>query len=475
MTLLSALLATFVAQAQYDWSYRSIDEAYNDRAYLFRPDSGAMELVVKKGRTYSAGRYQRLTAERADSIAFGSVCIITGPYLVGRTEHFRLQSAESDFYLPVSEAEAMFPYLVSVRYWDAKLDSLRSYNYLDEWALSGLLDCDTATLRSHRYSPLSWVGYEFQPSYLSPVVFRVATNVEGSQPLSLAALARLSEWKAMTTASVVDAYEAALAHARELREESDRRMRKAQDSLRDANLFAATVLRDLLAETVNQDAMAQIVAGSEVMLFAYTDTVGERDCFYGRFHNESYKFAYGDLRFASPDDVAYLMRRGRSGMDLRLKAATIADSLATERYADSLARAHAELREQIEQTKRDMDSRQIFIMNLNLAQSDYQFGLEFNFYNCFQKTIRKIEMQVTAYNAQGAMQRDKFDRRMRDVRCMGPIPPQSPAQYTFDELFWDDNGRIRYLRLTYIKFTFADGSTRSFSGYDSILKHILNP
>ena len=96
------MLATFVAQAQYDCSYRSIDEAYNDRAYLFRPDSGAMELVVKKGRTYSAGRYQRLTAERADSIAFGSVCIITGPYLVGRTEHFRLQSAESDFYLPVS-------------------------------------------------------------------------------------------------------------------------------------------------------------------------------------------------------------------------------------------------------------------------------------------------------------------------------------------------------------------------------------
>ena len=103
------------------------------------------------------------------------------------------------------------------------------------------------------------------------------------------------------------------------------------------------------------------------------------------------------------------------------------------------------------------------------------FGLEFNFYNCFQKTITKIEITVTPVNANGQVQRDQFNRDVRTIRCMGPIRPESPAQYIFDELFWDDKGRIKYMRVTSVTFHFTDGTRKNFYGYNQILKHILNP
>lgn len=473
ITLL-AVLAAFAAEAQKPWNPTSVDEAYNDRAYMLQPNADGMDLLTKTAKIYRDGRYQRMTPSQVDSIAFGRIFIPTGPYVIGRVEHLRLQSDSNDFYIPVADATTLLPYLVSTQYWNDYFRSLARYAYIDEWNLADLLDADSSGLRCERYCRLEWLSFDYQPSFVCPVVFTVRTNTGEAQQLTLTALQQLENWGAMTETATVEAYEQAIALAREMRDEADRRMRNEEDSLHDGNLFPAVVLRDLLAINVDETELAQITAGSKVLLYAYTDTIGERDCFYGRFRNVSYKFAYGDLRFASQDDVAYLMRRGRNGLNTRLMVASRADSVSTERYADSLAKAHAQMREQIEQTKRDMDRRQIFLMNIKLAQSDYQFGLEFNFYNCFNKTIRKIEMQVTAYNAAGAVQRDKFDRRMRDIRCMGPIPPQSPAQYTFDELFWDDNGRIRYLRLTYIKFTFADGTTRSYNGHEAILSHTLN-
>jgi hypothetical protein len=114
-------------------------------------------------------------------------------------------------------------------------------------------------------------------------------------------------------------------------------------------------------------------------------------------------------------------------------------------------------------------------MSVNPARSDYMFGLEFNFYNCFDRVITKIEITVTPVNAKGRIQKDQFNRDVRTVRCMGPIRPGSPAQYTFDELFWDDKGRIQYMRVTSVTFHFTDGTHRTFSGYEKILKHTLNP
>ena len=115
------------------------------------------------------------------------------------------------------------------------------------------------------------------------------------------------------------------------------------------------------------------------------------------------------------------------------------------------------------------------INRIGYTRSDYMFGLEFNFYNCFQKTISKIEITVIPVDAKGRLQRDRFNRDERTIRCMGPVLPGAPAQYTFDELFWDESGRITYLRVIELTFHFTDGSRKSYNGHDKILKHTLNP
>ncbi|MBP3762420.1 MAG: hypothetical protein J6I49_00905 [Bacteroidales bacterium] len=157
------------------------------------------------------------------------------------------------------------------------------------------------------------------------------------------------------------------------------------------------------------------------------------------------------------------------------QAARLTDSIATAIRRDSLALAEQELRQQVQATKERMNRDQIFLMSLRAARSDYMFGLEFNFYNCFPKTITKIEATVMPVNERGQVQADQFKRSTRTVRCMGPVQPGAPAQYTFDELFWDDGGRIKYMRLTSVTFHFPDGTRRTFSGYQKILNHTLNP
>lgn len=150
-----------------------------------------------------------------------------------------------------------------------------------------------------------------------------------------------------------------------------------------------------------------------------------------------------------------------------------ADSLLTAMQNDSLAAVAEQSRAEVERAKERMNRDEIFLLNIKPARSDYMFGLEYNFYNCFGKTITKIEITVAPYNDRGRLQEDKFHRSVRTVRCMGPIRPGSPAPYLFDELFWDDRGRIKYMRTTSITFHFTDGTTRNFSGYNQVMKHCL--
>ena len=149
------------------------------------------------------------------------------------------------------------------------------------------------------------------------------------------------------------------------------------------------------------------------------------------------------------------------------------DSMEAVLIADSIAFADDQQRQNIENTKLRMQREQIFILNIKNARSQYMFGLEMNLYNCFNKTISMLEFNVAPYNARGRLQEDKFHRTVRTMRCMGPIEPGHPAQYTFDELFWDDRSRIKYMRVNSITFYFTDGTSRSFNGYDKILKHSL--
>ena len=64
-----------------------------------------------------------------------------------------------------------------------------------------------------------------------------------------------------------------------------------------------------------------------------------------------------------------------------------ADSIVIAMQSDSLAQVEAETRAEVERTKARMNRQELFFMSIRPARSDYMFGLEFNLYNCFSKTI----------------------------------------------------------------------------------------
>lgn len=203
----------------------------------------------------------------------------------------------------------------------------------------------------------------------------------------------------------------------------------------------------------------------------------ERLAEWGAFATDADQLVYErnkeQLRQNAADRRADLQRRLDSLSSISDWAERHADSLVLVLQRDSLSVANEQMQAEVERAKERMNRDEIFIMNIKPARSDYMFGVELNLYNCYDKTISKIELTVTPYNDRGQVQADKFQRTVRTVRCMGPIHPGSPAQYLFDELFWNDRGRIKYMRVTGITFHFTDGSHRSFSGYNQILKHSL--
>lgn len=203
----------------------------------------------------------------------------------------------------------------------------------------------------------------------------------------------------------------------------------------------------------------------------------ERIAEWGAFATEDDQLAYerheAQLRQNEADRHASLQRQLDSLNSISDWAERHADSLVLVLQADSVSDLNDQMRAEVDRTKERMNRDEIFIMNIKPARSDYMFGVELNLYNCFDKIISKIELTVTPYNDRGQVQADKFQRSVRTVRCMGPIRPGSPAQYLFDELFWNDRGRIKYMRVTGITFHFTDGTRRSYSGYNQILKHSL--
>ncbi len=152
---------------------------------------------------------------------------------------------------------------------------------------------------------------------------------------------------------------------------------------------------------------------------------------------------------------------------------SLIDSIATQLQSDSIAEQEEQRRSDVERAKERMRRDEIFVMNIKPARSNYMFGIELNLFNCYDKTISMLELSVAPYNDRDRVQEDKFHRSVRSMRCMGPIRPGQPAQYTFDELFWDDSGRIKYMRVTHITFHFTDGTSLSFNGYKQILRHSL--
>lgn len=159
------------------------------------------------------------------------------------------------------------------------------------------------------------------------------------------------------------------------------------------------------------------------------------------------------------------------GLTIRKENASKNDSI---RSAYQLNKAKTRL-EKLQNTLSKINNlrkqKKIVILEQGYSYSDYQFGLRFKFFNCYNKEIKYIEIKANAYNQVGDLQNDYFGHSSQSARCIGPIGKEEEAEYEFDKMFWDEFDVIHHLTVVDVKITFMDGSVVRYSGKDNVRQH----
>ena len=205
--------------------------------------------------------------------------------------------------------------------------------------------------------------------------------------------------------------------------------------------------------------------------------------YYDNISNEYVGLYYGDTVYfqdysitINQKDKQFLKRMQFNGMEERLQNAHIFDSTRVSQYPKRIEAILSQIDSALaihEKFLTELVKKKIFLVHIDYSYSDYKFGLEFEFYNCFGKTIKYVEVTTTPYNNVDDVQRDDFGRTNLTMKGIGPIAPKESGSYDFNNLYWDDNDVIKYLRVTKVKFIFKDGTTQVFSGWDNIRKHYI--
>lgn len=173
------------------------------------------------------------------------------------------------------------------------------------------------------------------------------------------------------------------------------------------------------------------------------------------------------------DYCKYLDRRGSEGFDLRRETAKVADSIATEIRITTTLKRMKEVADALEKLYKVWKQKKIFLVDKKYSFGDdlNHIGLELEFFNCFNKTIKYIQFDTKAYNTFGDLQKDYFGRATAGGKCIGPIEPGETASFDFEDLYYNKNEIIESVRITKVVFTFLDNSTMT---YTDINNHTSN-
>lgn len=377
--------------------------------------------------------------------------------------------------LKVSDAPVYIGSFKSLNYWDKKFQEVsETYKYLDVVKGAKYHFCDNQFVEAEKFTEIEWTKYNYLDD--SPMLYFKEKHGFTESSITFKSFEDIKNnifLRENTARSIKITYDD---NKRKLVREQE-----IKDSLENLRLKPAVFKVDKVFGS--EDNQTEVNSGDTVYVFRYMDDGN----FVGRFHFNNLSIEPDDIKFVdetkekvstgkysweyeyktSSKDAEYLKSKKDSGVEERFRIAYETDSIRTHALI-------VELRDYLDKYKADVaykKQHQIFITNIGYAHSDYQFGLKFNVYNCFNKTIKYVEFTMTNYNAVGDVQKDYFGHSTKTVRGIGPIEPEEDGLYTFDEVFWDEYDVIDRTRLTNIKFIFKDGSTKVFSGASNIEKH----
>ena len=364
-------------------------------------------------------------------------------YLVLNHKHEKL------FFL-ISEKYDILPFFRSASYWSNILEQFKNeYNYK---IINRNFDIND--VKSIEYKEVKWKEFIMPQSMSEDVVF--VYELDGSD-VNVA-------YSSINKSDFETEFEVQKERERVNRIIIQRIEQERKDSISDCNVFLAKRLKDLNSEEYSLE----------------KDSVGFYDEFVFKVIGDTYtSWCFGEisegnvngLQFVDSEQLNFLKRRGSKGGLTRSQFAFTADSLRrieVQLLIDSLKNRVETIRKETFQL---IKSKQLFIFKELYSYSDYKFGKKFKFYNCFNKRIKYIDINLVAYNGVGDVQRDDIGRSSAKVRGIGPIEVDEFATYDWDELFWDDNDIINKVLPTKITITFMDGSIKTFSGKSNIDRH----
>jgi len=403
-------------------------------------------------------------------------------YNYKKNNYVVLKSTDGTILLKEEDAPLYISSFVSKTYWQEKYDLYRNDYIFFDFKKYNQVHSKNATIKYDDLTNIEWRGLEVTDK---GAIFYMS-EYNGANPLGKFKVTNkffeeskdLIFIKKDNIQPYVEKYNNRLA--------KEKRDKEIADSITNSKLRLAIALDD--ANFKDDDRIINVHKGDTLAIFSYKAL---EDKFVARFHFSNLLFKSDDIEFVdtkstttegkyswdrktikSSADADFLKRKGDEGKVQRFEVAAAYDDAQTEIYINRLKTAIDNYNKDVAYKRKN----QIFITGIgyDYDSNEYssRFGMYFDVYNCFSKTIKYVEFTMTNYNAVGDVQRDDMGRASRTVRGIGPIEKEEGGRYSWDDVFWDDRSVIKKTRLTHIKFIFTDGTSKVFSGYTNINKHM---
>lgn len=476
--LLFLLSCTSIISAQVD-RFSSVNQVKGKEVYII--DNSALKVAytivdgkvkpLKKAKNFSSSLSGKEYAVENDAYTFKKENYLV---LKGDGETLLLKEEDAPLYLSS---------FISKTYWQEKYDLYRNdYIYL-KFKEYSQVHSDHASIEYDELTRIGWRGLEISDKgvwfYMSEYngvtpleKFKVAsTFFEASKDLIFIKMDKIQPY--------VDKYNERLY--------KEKRDKEITDSITNSKIRLAIALDDYTFGD-DDDENITVHKGDTLAIFTYRT---EKDKYVARFHYNNILLEPEEIEFLdtktistkgqyswetkttkTSEDANYLKNKGEKDEEQRLEVASNYDNTKTEILIKKLKAKIADYNKEIAYRKKN----QIFITGIGYDydsnEFSNQFGLYFDIYNCFSKTIKYVEFTITCFNAVGDIQRDDVGRYSRVVRGIGPIKPEDGGRYSWNDIFWDDRDVIEEARLSNVKFIFSDGTSKIFSGYGNIKKHM---
>lgn len=401
--------------------------------------------------------------------------LIVGDIEVYKKKRFlKVKATGKELYLILDKGFSYIDNIRSVVYWkehQVRLSNEYQYIKLDSDLLYGKYSDMEPLAKLSKYIPVKWNPVEM-PKKINGEVNFICTVIGKSTEVFTFTIEEATEHRDDFIDGELFAIEKE-EHERKLAEE--RRKQEQRDSIIDnSTAFEAKIKHTYAAESLlkkydidydDDDADLKFsVYGTKVTTNGYGRIATKKRFYKGFVLTKNIEIPEENLVFKNSADQAYINRRGVAGEFDRKKVAQENDKAYAQFYLDSLEQVTLELMEKVQKTYNFYTKNKVFILSEHYSFSEYKFGLEFKFFNCYSKDIKYVNMRIVAFNQVGDVQKDDIGNYAKDVRCIGPLEAGEVGVYDFDDLFWDDDDIIKELRVVELKITFSDNSVITFSG-----------